>query len=246
MQLIKGLKNIKNIEDCVATIGNFDGLHIAHKKILNKLTQQAKKRNLSSMVISFSPNPSDFFGKKQPSLNSFVEKYQHLQKFNIDYFLIINFNSNFSSINYQDFINNFLLKKLNIKHLLIGDDFRFGRSRLGGFEELKHSLSVEKIEEVCLGGIRVSSSNIRNFLKNSDIISANNMLGRSFSISGKVIKGKQIGRTIGFPTANIFLKNRILPINGVFATDIIIAKKTYKSITNIGNRPTINGNLKLV
>jgi riboflavin kinase/FMN adenylyltransferase len=245
MQIIRGLKNLNNLNGCVATIGNFDGVHLAHQKILNDLTIAAKKLNLPSVVISFTPNPAKFFGKNIKIITSFKDKYQLLKNNNIDILLLINFNFNFANINPQDFINNILIDKLNIQKLFIGDDFRFGKNRAGDFQMLNKNLSVIKIDEFLKNKVRVSSSNIRKLLSAGDFENAKNMLGRDFQICGKVISGKKLGRTIGFPTANISIKNQNLCVRGVFAVEIIIDKISYKSIANVGVKPSIDNKNKL-
>lgn len=245
MKLIRGIINLKNIENCVATIGNFDGVHLAHQQILKNLVKKSKELNIPSMVISFNPTPNNFFGKNHPVLSSLREKYELLNELGIDIFLIINFNHKFSSTPPQVFIDKILKQKLGVKHLFIGDDFHFGKNKKGTFDLLKSNITTTKINELLLDKVRVSSSNIRKYLATGDIKNATKMLGKNIIISGKVIQGKKLGRTIGVPTANIAIKNRNVAIKGVFATTIKIANKIYNSITNIGYKPTISGENKL-
>jgi riboflavin kinase/FMN adenylyltransferase len=245
MQLIRGLENLQTLAGCVATIGNFDGVHLAHQKILSQVVQRAKRLEVPSVVISFVPHPADFFGKNTPVLSSFKQKYQLLKDNNIDIVLFIHFNTAFANIQPQVFIDTILIDKLHTQMLFVGDDFRFGKNRVGDIALLQQHLTISHIDELLLDDVRISSSHIRRCLATGDFATARNMLGRAFSICGKVIFGKQLGATIGFPTANIAIKNQNLPVRGVFATDIIIDNIRYSSITNVGVKPTIDSVHKL-
>jgi riboflavin kinase/FMN adenylyltransferase len=246
MQLIRGLHNLKNHAGSVVTIGNFDGVHVGHEKIVLRLVESAKALGLPSVLISFSPTPQCFFGREQATLSNFKEKHQLLSRLGVDEHLLIYFNQDFSKLEAKDFIQQVLLDKLNMKHCLIGDDFRFGKKRQGDLALLQSlsktkGFSVENTQSVLCNDCRASSSEIRTLLAHGDLGAVTQMLGREFSISGKIIHGQQKGRTIGFPTINIPIKRKISPVLGVFATTVEIQGSVFQGVCNIGNRPTING-----
>jgi len=251
MELIRGLHNLKRLSGCVLTIGNFDGVHLGHQEILKSLVIKAKKQSLPSLVISFSKTPETFFGRPKARISSFRDKHLFLKSLGVDKHLLIKFNKSFSEISATDFINKILVEKIGVRHCLIGDDFRFGRGRKGDFSMLqKASLEkkfiVEKISSVSINGHRVSSSKIRQLLTNGDFKTAETFLGRPFSISGKVATGEQIGRTIGFPTANICIKRKLSPVLGVYSVLIEHMSKTYAGVCNVGKRPTVGGTKTLL
>ncbi len=246
MELIRGLSNLKPLGGCALTIGNFDGLHVGHQQIINKLVAQAKALNLPSVVISFAPTPQQFFGKTQSGINSFRQKHQLLSELGVDKHLLIKFNQSFSQISAEQFISEILLAQLGVKYCLVGDDFRFGAKRAGDYSLLKafgaqHGFVVENTESVVLDQQRVSSSKIREHLAQGQFSQARAMLGRDFNISGKIIKGQQLGRTIDFPTINIAIKRRISPVLGVFAVRVNIDNVWHQGVCNIGTRPTVSG-----
>ncbi|RUA04871.1 MAG: bifunctional riboflavin kinase/FAD synthetase [Gammaproteobacteria bacterium] len=246
MNLIRGLHNLKKQQSSVVTIGNFDGVHIGHQKIIARLTEKAKEMGVPSVLISFMPTPQSFFGREQASLSSFKEKHRLLSGLNLDIHLIIHFNKDFSQLEARDFVQNILLNKLRMKHCLIGDDFRFGKDRTGNFELLKNlsmdnGFTVEKTPSILYNNHRVSSSEIRLLLEQGKMRSASQALGREFSIAGKVIHGLKNGRSIGFPTINIPIKRKISPVHGIFAVTVEIEGKTHQGVCSIGNRPIIGG-----
>ncbi len=246
MQLIRGLHNLKKHSGSVVTIGNFDGVHVGHEKIILRLVRSAKALVLPSVLVSFSPTPQCFFGREQATLSNFKEKHQLLARLGVDKHLLIYFNQNFSELEAKDFIQQVLLDKLNMKHCLIGDDFRFGKNRQGDVKLLQSlskvkGFSVENTQSVLRNDCRASSSGIRTLLACGDLSAATQMLGREFSILGKIIHGQQKGRTIDFPTINIPIKREISPVLGVFATTVEIQGVVFQGVCNIGNRPTVNG-----
>lgn len=251
MQLIRGLHNLKKHAGSVVTIGNFDGVHVGHDKIITKLVESAKTLGLPSVLISFAPTPQCFFGREQATLSNFKEKHQLLSKLGVDEHLLVYFNQAFSEIKAKDFVQQVLIDKLNIRHCLIGDDFRFGKNRQGDLALLQDlsktkGFTVESTQSILCNDSRASSSKVRALLSQGDLVGAAQMLGREFSISGKIIHGQQKGRTIGFPTINIPIKRKISPILGVFATIVEIQGVAYQGVCNIGNRPTINGTKTLL
>ena len=251
MQLIRGLHNLKKHLGSVVTIGNFDGVHVGHEKIISRLVESAKVLGLPSVLISFAPTPQCFFGREQAILSNFKEKHRLLAQLGVDEHLLIRFNQDFSELKAKDFIQQVLLGKLNMKLCLIGDDFRFGKGRQGDLKLLQSlsstkDFSVENTQSVLCNDCRASSSEIRTLLTQGGLGDAAQMLGREFSISGKIIHGQQKGRTIGFPTINIPIKRKISPVLGVFATTVEIDGVAYQGVCNIGNRPTVSGTKTLL
>ena len=251
MNIVRGLHNLKTHSGSAVTIGNFDGIHLGHQQIIKKLVASAKKLRLKSVLLSFTPTPQYFFGQQQASLTNFKEKHRLLSDLALDEHLLIDFNQAFAELSASAFVRQILLDKLNIKHCLIGDDFRFGKNRQGDFDLLKNlsatnGFSVESIQSVICADGRVSSSKIRGALGAGNISKAAQMLGREFSISGKIIRGQQKGRTIGFPTINIPIKRNISPVLGVFAVNIKLSGATYNGVCNIGKRPTVGGEKTLL
>ena len=250
MQLIRTIHNHKSDSSgAVATIGNFDGVHLGHQVVINKITQQSKELNLPSMVIAFEPSAKEFFfGQDAPArLTNFREKFSLIDKFGIDQFVCLNFNRELSSMPAETFIKKILVDTLHIKHLTVGDNFRFGKDRKGDFELLQNfagklDYQVEDTDSFVNDGKRVSSTLIRKFLKTGELDKAKRMLGREYFMSGRVIHGDKKGRTIGFPTANIPVKRRICAVNGVFAVNVSMNDGSeYQGVANIGYRPTVAG-----
>ncbi|MBC8493494.1 MAG: bifunctional riboflavin kinase/FAD synthetase [Candidatus Thioglobus sp.] len=246
MNIIRGLHNLTKHSGSVVTIGNFDGVHIGHQHMIKRLVEKSKALGLPSVLISFSPTPQSFFGHQQAALSNFKQKHQLLAALGLDFHLIIKFDQAFSKLSANEFIQRILLDKLNMKFCLIGDDFRFGARRTGDFTLLKErgmlaGFEVENTHSVLCDDCRASSSTIRKLLSQGDFKSANKMLGYEFSIAGKVAHGKQLGRTINFPTINIPIKRKISPVLGVFAVQVAIIGKIFNGVCNIGKRPTVNG-----
>ena len=248
MKVTYGLNNFKTISCAVATTGTFDGVHLGHRKILNQLVAKAKKVGGESVLLTFSPHPRIVL---QPDvelelLSSENEKISLLEKTGIDHLIIHPFTREFSRTQSLDFVREFLVNKIGVKHLVIGYDHHFGRNREGSFDHLKefgpiYGFEVEEIAAFDIDQVNVSSTKIRNALAEGNIDLANMYLGAPYSISGRVIKGNQIGRTIGFPTANIecdFMQ-KLLPADGVYAGKLHVNGHTYNAMANLGSRPTI-------
>jgi len=251
MELIRGLHNLKKQPGCILTIGNFDGVHLGHQEILKKLVSKSKKMGLPSLVVSFSVTPETFFGRPKARLSSFRDKHLFLESMGVDKHLLIRFNKAFSELSASSFINQILVQKIGVKHCFIGDDFRFGKGRLGDFSMLKaasheNNYTIEKLNSVLLDGLRVSSSAVRNFLTDGNFTGAEKFLGRPFSISGKVAHGDKLGRTIGFPTANISIHRKLSPILGVYSVLVKLKSQTYNGVCNVGKRPTLGGKKTLL
>lgn len=255
MKIIRGLHNCREQhKNGVLSIGNFDGLHLGHQKMLEQLHTEAQRLNTHSSLMTFEPLPCEYFAKGQPTsarLMNRGEKIRMLSNFDSalspDYLLLIKFNQALASMSAADFIKNILVNKLKIKSVIIGDDFRFGCDRQGDFALLqeygeKHQFSVANIKSHCIEQQRVSSSLIRTALANDQLNKADKMLGRSYTICGHVQHGDKRGRTIGFPTANIHLRRAETPLHGVYSVTMHSPKHgDVAGIANIGRRPTVGG-----
>lgn len=250
MELIRGIHNIQpQHQGCVLTIGNFDGVHLGHQAVLEQVSQKANTLNLPSMVMTFEPQPLELFAKdKAPArLTRLRDKFVQLSKLHLDRLLCVSFNAYFASLTAEEFITDLLVKRLGVKFLVVGDDFCFGHGRKGNFAMLQqagkeHGFEVVSTQSFCLQQQRVSSTAIRNALAKDDLPAVAEMLGRDYSISGRVSHGRKLGRTIGFPTANIPLKRCVSPVSGVFVVQALgLDGQTIGGVANIGQRPTVNG-----
>ncbi len=250
MELIRGIHNIRaNHHGCVLTIGNFDGVHRGHHQVIQRVSDKAAELGLPSMVMTFEPQPLELFlGENAPArLTRFRDKYVQLSKLNLARLLCINFNQEFANIEAEEFIRSLLVERLGVKFLVVGDDFSFGRNRRGNFSLLeqagkKYGFTVVSTQSFCMSQQRVSSTCIREALANDELESAAQMLGRKYSMTGRVSHGQKLGRTIGFPTANIPLKRRVSPVAGVYVVKVKgFGNSAIGGVANIGNRPTVDG-----
>lgn len=255
MILIRNLNKTQIKDPLCLTIGNFDGIHLGHQKILKQVINEAKKNNLKSGVLSFEPHPYFFFKKeklKNFKIFNLSQKINFIRNLDIDYLIILHFNQEFAQISANNFIENILIKKLNTKKLVVGYDFAFGKNRSGDFQTLKnYSLKsdflVEKIEPLLINNQICSSSLIRENILNGNFMNCTEFLGKNFFINSPVLSGKRIANKIGFPTANqIPKKNIIKPKYGVYKTKTYIPSlnKKFDSITNFGVKPTFNNHKK--
>ena len=250
MELIRGIHNIKpHHQGCVLTIGNFDGVHLGHQEVLRQVSEQAKELGLPSTVMTFDPQPLELFAKdKAPArLTRLRDKFVQLSKLNIERLLCVNFNHKFANQTPEAFISDLLVERLGVKFLVVGDDFCFGQNRKGNFAMLqeagkKYGFEVVSTQSFRLAKLRVSSTAIRQALAQDKLDAAAEMLGRNYSISGRVSHGRKLGRTIGFPTANIPLKRCVSPVSGVYTVEALgLGDEPVGGVANIGNRPTVNG-----
>ncbi|QYN45754.1 bifunctional riboflavin kinase/FAD synthetase [Gilliamella sp. ESL0405] len=251
MKIIRGIANIKNqVSQCVLTLGNFDGVHLGHQQLINHLITQGKRLNLPTVVMLFEPQPLEFFcPDNAPSrLTSFQEKVILIEKLGIDYIIAIPFNQTFAKMSADDFIQDWLINKLQAKYIAIGDDFRFGYERKGDINLLEHyaqtyGFAVESIPTFVFDHLRVSSTAVRKALSNNDFQLAHCLLGRNYAIAGRVIHGNALARQLGFPTANIHLHRKKPALQGVYLVKVknSCSQQSYHGIANIGIRPTIEG-----
>ena len=257
MYLIRGLKNLSlfnerfSEEQLVVTIGNFDGLHKGHKKIIQEMKNISLNSSAKTMVIFTEPHAKEFFSMdknimEQPArISPWRDKFKNLENENIDFAFFLKFNKSLQTMSPEIFIEK-VLGSLNISNLMIGDDFRFGQDRKGDFVMLKdwsksQGISLSKLPTFSIDNRRVSSTWIRETLSLSDFSTTKKLLGRPYSFEGKVVHGNRLGRSIGFPTANIWLPKNNLPIKGVFSVKISIDVSEFEGIANIGIRPTVGG-----
>ena len=251
MQLIRGMHNLKTqlTTGCALTIGNFDGVHLGHQAVLRHLREKADQLNLPVVVMLFEPQPREYFmGENAPArLMRLRDKLHYLAELSVDYVVCLRFNRLFSQQSAVSFIEDLLVKKLNVKFLSIGDDFRFGEGRTGDFRLLQQAgkqfgFEVEDNKSFCLDEKRISSTAIREALLYDDLALAARLLGRPYQILGRVAHGNKLGRTIGFPTANIMLHRQVNPVKGVYAVKVRLnSGEFFYGVANIGKRPTING-----
>jgi riboflavin kinase/FMN adenylyltransferase len=256
MRIFRGLDNLEKIRNAVVTQGTFDGVHLAHKIILSKVKQLAKNKNGESVVMTFEPHPRMVLKPNTHDLKLLTtldEKIELLQKEGIQNLIVIPFTIEFSQIQSQVFIKQILVDKIGTKTLVIGYDHRFGKNREGSFEHLKnynndYGFEVEEVSEQLVDEIAVSSTKIRKALNEGKITIAAKYLGRNYSIKGTVVKGRQLGRTIGYPTANLIVdsENKLIPSDGVYAVKVIVNSNTFGGMLNIGNNPTVEGKVRSI
>lgn len=245
LKIHKGLDSFKKIKNSIVTTGTFDGVHKGHVDIIKELCN--KNSEQESVLITFFPHPRQvlFPDQKIKFINTFNEKVELFSNYEIDHLVIQEFNFEFSRISSMQYVRDILKKKIGLKKLIIGHDHHFGRNREASAFHIEeyaqlYDFEFKTIPPLKLNGLIVSSTKIRNALKAGEIELANNLLGYYFSFKGKIIQGKGVGRTIGFPTANIFIenKNKIIPGNGVYAVFVKFKNKKHKGMLNIGFNPT--------
>ncbi len=249
MQLVRGLHNLRpQHRGCVATIGNFDGVHRGHQAILARLRERAVELGVPSCVVIFEPQPREFFGPETAParLARLRDKIELLRAEGVDRVLCLSFNQRLSRLDAAAFVDTILIDGLGVKHLEVGDDFRFGYDRKGDFDFLQqvgaaHSFTVEAAQTVEIDGVRVSSTKVRKALAASDFVLAERLLGRPFAIAGRVLHGQKLARQLGTPTANVQLKRRRVPLSGVYLVSTHIDGQTWAGVANIGVRPTVAG-----
>jgi len=246
MQVINSFDKLPSFhKKTVVAIGNFDGLHLGHKKILHFLVKEAKSLELPSLILTFFPHPKKVMGKIPiKMIQSLDQKVRKIKKFDVHTTLVLPFNKRIANLSGQDFIEKIVINFLNPKEIIVGENFRFGRNREGNILTLynlasRYNFIIHSIPALIKEGKIVSSSLIRSLLQDGEIEKANTLLGRPYEIDGMVIKGKSRGKILGFPTANIRTENEIIP-PGVFISTVRIGNKTYPSLTNIGTCPTFS------
>lgn len=249
MKIIENLKNYTEKTAKVLSLGMFDGVHLGHVSIINQLKEIAQKYDLETAILTFWPHPRKVFNPNDELhlLNTLEEKIALLEKAGIEVVFLQEFDENFRNLTGEEFIEQILVEKLNVKHVIIGYDHVFGKNKSGNFDLLqqlseKLGYDVAQLKAVKEGDFNISSTKIRNCLGNGNIIGANKMLGYHYSVSGKVVDGKKLGRTIGYPTANLEINElKLLPKKGAYIVEVSVKNKFYKGMLSIGTNPTVNG-----
>lgn len=249
MELIRGIHNLRpNDRGCVATIGSFDGVHLGHRAVLHQLAAKAAEFGLPAVVIIFEPLPREFFAPASapPRLTRLREKLLALACHSVDRVLCLRFEARLAAMSAQEFVDRILVAGLAIRCLVLGDDFRFGKNREGNLAMLRaaghaHGFQVVNTHTFEIDGERVSSTRLRQALLRGDLEAAQKLLGRRYCVCGKVERGDRLGRTLGYPTANLKL-DPLPPVQGIFAVEVLgLQPETLRGVASIGNRPTVNG-----
>jgi riboflavin kinase / FMN adenylyltransferase len=251
LKIYNHFSEFKKLNNAVATIGTFDGVHYGHQKIIKRLCELAKSTGGESVILTFFPHPRLIIDPENQDLkmiNTINEKAKILDSLGVDHLIITPFTRDFSNLTPAEYIQNILVDTIGIKHLIVGYDHRFGKDRKGGLQDLEafsknFNYKIEQIPEQDINDVAVSSTKIRTALLDGDVALAANYLGYNFSLHGRVIKGDKIGRTIGFPTANIFIEEtyKLIPSDGIYAVTVELNNQVFKGMAYIGQRPTING-----
>lgn len=256
MKVYNSISDFKNVKNPVVTTGTFDGVHVGHQKIISRLKDVAREENGETVLLTFYPHPRMVLFPDDNDLkliNTQQEKIELLEHYGIDHLIIYPFTKEFSRLTSVEFVRDILVNTMKTKRLVIGYNHHFGRNREGSFEHLKeygplYGFDVEEIPAKDIDHIEISSTKIRNALQTGDIKTARNYLGHEFSITGKVVDGKKIGRTIGYPTANISVddKYKLIPADGIYAVKVKHETTMYGGMLSIGNNPTVNGQFKTI
>jgi len=249
------ISELSQVTNSIVTIGTFDGVHLGHQKIIKRLVELKQKQGGEIVLFTFDPHPRKILFPEQKDLKLITtteEKCDILKQFGVDHVLVYPFTTEFSKMQAQDYISNIIVKGLKTKTLVIGYDHRFGSNREGSIDTLKqfapiYHFDLEEIPAQEINQLNVSSTRIRKAIEDGDIQTANDFLGYTFFITGEVIKGKQLGRTIGYPTANIFIDNadKLIPKIGVYAVNVVLKGVTYKGMLNVGTNPTTDFDNKI-
>lgn len=248
MQIVLGQHNLKEDRDpAVVTIGNYDGVHLGHQSVISHLIQKASSLNLPTTLVLFEPHPQEFFNRQNaPSrISTFREKAELIRQAGIQRLVCLRFNTVLSQMLADEFVQQLLIAKLGVKHLVVGDDFRFGRGREGDFALLNQyaqrgAFSLEAMPTFEVENARVSSTRIRRALEHADFAQAEKLLGRAYSISGRISHGQKLGRKLGFPTLNLPTRRMRSPLQGVYVVEVAgLSAQREPGVANLGSRPTV-------
>ncbi len=255
MELIRGLHNLRpRHRGCVATLGNFDGVHLGHQAVIGQLADEAEALHLPTLVMLFEPQPQEFFApaKAPPRLMRLREKLQALRRYAVDRVLCVHFDQAFADLEPEDFVRRVLVEGLGVKYLVVGDDFRFGHKRHGDFAMLQaagreYGFQAVNMHSLTIDGGRVSSTRIRAALAAADLATAEKLLGRPYRMCGRVAHGDKLGRTLGVPTANLYLHRHDSPLKGVYVVELFgLPGEPLPGVANVGTRPTVGGTRMLL
>ncbi|MEO0059925.1 MAG: Riboflavin biosynthesis protein RibF [Bacteroidota bacterium] len=250
MKIFESIDSFTSTKKTVVTIGSFDGVHLGHQKIIASLKAESQKLDAESLILSFLNHPRSVLNNNSDLklLTTNHEKTALLRKSNLNHLILHPFDNDFANLSAQEFVSEILVKKLNVAKIIVGHDHRFGKNRSAGFDDLKlfgqqYGFKVQQISAQEIDEVSISSTKIRNALVDGNIKLANDFLGYAYSIAGNVVAGKQLGRTIGVPTANIAIDNlqKMMPKKGVYVVQSFLDNKTVFGVMNIGNRPTVDG-----
>jgi riboflavin kinase/FMN adenylyltransferase len=250
MELIRGIHNLRERHrGCVATIGNYDGVHRGHQHMIAAVRARANELDVPTTVITFEPTPREFFeGPSAPSrLTRLREKLEALAEYGVDRVVVLRFDRRMQGLGATEFVERLLVNGLGVRHMVVGHDFHFARRREGSIDTLRaagarHGFTVEEVGQFLLDGERVSSSLVREALNEGNLDRATHLLGRPYRMAGRVRLGKKLGRTLGFPTANLALQRKVVPLWGIFAVRVSGASLVdHPAVSSLGTRPTVNG-----
>ncbi|MGI9652542.1 bifunctional riboflavin kinase/FAD synthetase [Chryseobacterium sp. RLHN22] len=249
MKVFRNFSDYHAEKPLALSLGMFDGVHLGHKSIIDELIKVSSKNNLETAILTFWPHPRFVFNPNEDLklLNSLDEKTELMAQYAIQNLFLKEFDEEFRNLTGEEFVRQILVDKLNVKYLIIGYDHSFGKNKSGNFELLQKlskelDFEVEQMEAINIHENNISSTKIRNALLNGNILEANEMLGYSYSVSGTVVHGKKLGRTIGYPTANIETENlKLLPKKGAYIVEVFLKDQQYKGMLSIGTNPTVNG-----
>ncbi|MDQ1167886.1 bifunctional riboflavin kinase/FAD synthetase [Flavobacterium sp. SORGH_AS_0622] len=255
MKLFHSINDFQSTKKTILTLGTFDGVHIGHKKILERITQNTENGKYESLVLTFFPHPRMVLQEKSEIklLNTISEKTELLEATGIENLIVHPFNESFSRLTAEEFVHTILVDKFQIQKIIIGHDHRFGRNRTANIDDLiafgkEYDFEVEQISAEEIQDVSVSSTKIRNALKEGNMALANEYLGYNYFLNGTVVKGKQLGRTIGFPTANIYIEEdyKLIPKIGVYVVKAVVNEEIVYGMMNIGFNPTVNGDKQTI
>ena len=253
MELIRGLHNMRpRHRDCVVTIGAFDGVHLGHQAVIRHLLGKSRELGVPSLVIVFEPLPREYFSplKAPARIMSFREKFYAMRELGVDRLLRVQFNESLREMSAQQFLDDIFVSGLGVRYVVLGDDFRFGNDREGHPEFIRqqgpsYGYEARPTPTLSVDGERVSSTRIREALESADFAEAERLLGRAYSISGKVVYGRQLGQTLGTPTANLELHRLRAPLSGVYVVEVSGAGlERAPGVANVGVRPTVDDSIK--
>ncbi|WP_102978858.1 bifunctional riboflavin kinase/FAD synthetase [Chryseobacterium scophthalmum] len=249
MKVFRNFSDYPSQKPLALSLGMFDGVHLGHKCIIDELKKVSSAHHLETAVLTFWPHPRFVFNPNEDLklLNTLDEKTLLMEKYGINNLFLKEFDDEFRNLTGEEFVRQILIEKLNVKYLIIGYDHSFGKNKSGNFELLQKlskelDFEVEQMEAINIHENNISSTKIRNALLAGNILEANEMLGYSYSVSGKVVHGKKLGRTIGYPTANIEAENiKLLPKKGAYIVEVFVDNQQYKGMLSVGTNPTVNG-----